>query len=292
MSGAREPVFPRARADHVAATEFQGIPTGVRWRLFGDTRPPLTATFFLGDLARRAAIGHAGRMLGADRVPPVISGHGVDRDPRHRHAFFLPEDADGDGVLDHVLITASAGFGRDAVASLATHDRLFDGRNGEWAIRCVWLGEAERAPSRLAGPSACWESVTPHVPPWHTRRGFTNADQIRREFDRRGLPAPRRLEQVAGPVARDGAPVRPDDFVLRLDRRTIAHGPAGRETDAAFWRLTFSEPVAGPLAIGWGCHFGLGLFSPSSAMPIAADPRRDRPDAADCPSRACPATMP
>ncbi|UEM22608.1 type I-U CRISPR-associated protein Csb2 [Skermanella mucosa] len=271
MRGAREPAFSRARADHVAATESQGAPTGVRWRLFGDTRPPLTATFFLGDLARRAAIGHAGRMLGADRVPPVISGHGIDRDPRHRHAFFLPEDADGDGVLDHVLITASAGFGREAVDSLATHGRLFDGRNGEWAVRCVWLGEAERAPSRLAGPSACWESVTPHVPPWHVRRGLTNADQIRRELHRRGLPAPRCLEQVPGPLRRDDAPVRPEDFVPRFGRRTFAHGSAHPETTAAFWRLTFPEPIAGPLAIGWGCHFGLGLFSPSSALETLAD---------------------
>ncbi|UEM05276.1 hypothetical protein JL101_007520 [Skermanella rosea] len=103
--GAREPVFSRARADHVAGTEFQGTPTGVRWRLFGDTRPPLTAT------------------------------------------FFLPEDADGEGVLDHVLITASAGFGRDAVDSLATHDRLFDGRNGERAVRCDRLGLSFRAGS-------------------------------------------------------------------------------------------------------------------------------------------------
>lgn len=281
-----------AGADRVAATEFQGRPTGVRWRLFGDARLPLTATFLLGDLARRAAIGRAGRMLGADRVPPVISGHGIDRDPRHRHAFFLPEDADGDGVLDHVLITASAGFGRDAVDSLATYDRLFDGRNGEWTVRCVWLGEAERAPSRLAGPSACWVSVTPHVPPWHIRCGLTNADQILREFHRRGLPSPRSLEQVPGPLRRDDAPVRPEEFILRLDRRTVAHGPAGRETSAAFRRLTFPEPVAGPLAIGWGCHFGLGLFRPSSAVPVAADPAPGPSYGTDCPSRARPATMP
>lgn len=30
----------------------------------------------------------------------------------------------------------------------------------------------------------------------------------------------------------------------------------------SFWRLTFSEPVQGPLALGFGCHFGLGLFAP------------------------------
>lgn len=28
------------------------------------------------------------------------------------------------------------------------------------------------------------------------------------------------------------------------------------------WRLTFAEPVSGPLALGFACHFGLGLFRP------------------------------
>jgi CRISPR-associated protein Csb2 len=29
-----------------------------------------------------------------------------------------------------------------------------------------------------------------------------------------------------------------------------------------FWRLTFPEPVEGPLALGFACHYGLGLFKP------------------------------
>jgi len=28
----------------------------------------------------------------------------------------------------------------------------------------------------------------------------------------------------------------------------------------SFWRLTFPEPVQGPLALGFACHFGLGLY--------------------------------
>lgn len=30
-----------------------------------------------------------------------------------------------------------------------------------------------------------------------------------------------------------------------------------------FWRLTFPLPVQGPLALGFACHYGLGLFKPS-----------------------------
>jgi CRISPR-associated protein Csb2 len=193
----------------------------------------------------------------------VISGHGIERDPRHRHAFFLPEDEDGDGVIDHVLITASAGFDRASVDALATHDRLFDGRHGEWTVRCVWLGDAALAPSRLVGPSALWESVTPYLPPWHIHRGLAPTEQIRREIERRGLPAPQRLSPIPALAGRDGALVRTEDFVCRLDRAAHAHGPDHPETAAGFWRLAFPEPITGPLALGWGCHFGLGLFRPA-----------------------------
>lgn len=30
----------------------------------------------------------------------------------------------------------------------------------------------------------------------------------------------------------------------------------------SFWRLTFPEPIQDPLALGFACHFGLGLFRP------------------------------
>lgn len=29
-------------------------------------------------------------------------------------------------------------------------------------------------------------------------------------------------------------------------------------------RLHFDEPVDGPIALGFGCHFGLGLFRPTA----------------------------
>jgi CRISPR-associated protein Csb2 len=34
------------------------------------------------------------------------------------------------------------------------------------------------------------------------------------------------------------------------------------DTRGSFWKLTFDQPIAGPLALGFGCHFGLGMFKP------------------------------
>lgn len=50
----------------------------------------------------------------------------------------------------------------------------------------------------------------------------------------------------------------PQPFEFRRNR--LKHG--GREAwrPAAMYRLRFSKPIMGPIALGYGCHFGLGLF--------------------------------
>ena len=58
-------------------------------------------------------------------------------------------------------------------------------------------------------------------------------------------------------VSGHGAPRCPLQFHRFRSRgketATDAHG--------ALLRLGFREPVAGPVALGYGCHFGLGLFA-------------------------------
>jgi CRISPR-associated protein Csb2 len=34
------------------------------------------------------------------------------------------------------------------------------------------------------------------------------------------------------------------------------------DAQGSFWKLTFAKPIAGPLALGFGCHYGLGMFKP------------------------------
>jgi CRISPR-associated protein Csb2 len=48
---------------------------------------------------------------------------------------------------------------------------------------------------------------------------------------------------------------------LRFRRRRLSGG-GSRGPDLAFGaRLVFERPVRGPIAIGYGAHFGLGLFA-------------------------------
>jgi CRISPR-associated protein Csb2 len=54
----------------------------------------------------------------------------------------------------------------------------------------------------------------------------------------------------------------------RILRSTLAFartraGRGGRQLDTAggFFRLQFEKDFEGPIALGWGAHFGLGLFA-------------------------------
>lgn len=44
-------------------------------------------------------------------------------------------------------------------------------------------------------------------------------------------------------------------------RRERASGGGSRGSDRGYgFRLTFDEPVSGPITLGYGAHFGLGQF--------------------------------
>jgi CRISPR-associated protein Csb2 len=52
--------------------------------------------------------------------------------------------------------------------------------------------------------------------------------------------------------------LRPLEF---QNQRFHGEGSRGGHVGTAF-KLTFATPVTGPLVLGYGAHFGLGLFVP------------------------------
>lgn len=45
-------------------------------------------------------------------------------------------------------------------------------------------------------------------------------------------------------------------------QRVLGNGRRGNDFGKGF-EIEFAEPVSGPLALGYACHFGLGLFIPA-----------------------------
>ena len=51
---------------------------------------------------------------------------------------------------------------------------------------------------------------------------------------------------------------------IQFKRFRSKPGDDGGRRPAGGFKITFAEPVSGPLCLGYSCHFGLGLFVPAS----------------------------
>lgn len=240
------------RAAHTAESPMF---TTVRYLLVGKPLPRVEDSVRIGELLRLAVMSQAKQQLGEDAIPPMFSGHNLPADNRHQHAFYLPWDANGDGRIDRLLLHVPAGMGpaERRIVEKVSPIRSRDG--GEWRLVLECIGNAGVGKPLMS--HACeWQSVTPYLHPWHAKKGFAMEDQIRRECRERGLPEPIALERLEHVRVGKQTRRRPIHFHRFRSKRGLSQP----DCHGSFWRLTFGEPVSGPLALGFGCHFGLGLF--------------------------------
>lgn len=238
-------------------------PRLVRLALDGPVLPRVTETVYVAELARKRVQGIFGKLF-EGAVSPVFSGKQADGSPlaEHRHAFFIPTDDDGDGKLDHLILYAADGF--DA-REQRTLDVWRETRGpGSIVMNVVWLGSDDQA----FGPTRLWRSATPFIPTRHYKERGTKRDNfpreqlpemnLREELKRRGLPEPARVTPVEA-LQLDGRPLAWRNF---RQQRVFGDGRRGSEFGKGF-EIEFAEPVSGPIALGYACHFGLGLFVPA-----------------------------
>ncbi len=249
-----ESLTPRPRRRSRVQLRGLGVTT-VRLALSGKPLPRLEDAVRIGELVRMAAIHRADRLAGNPGVPSVLSGHDLPDGGGHQHAFYLPEDADGDGLVDHILVHAEAGLDGVALQALDAIDRLWNDEGFEWQVLLEQSGVITQIQgSAYAGPARQWTSVSPYLHPWFQKKTFGIEDQLRRECRERGLPEPI-LERLAT-IPVKGRRRRPAHF----HRFRNKPGLKQPDTQGSFWRLCFPRPVRGPLALGFGCHYGLGMF--------------------------------
>jgi CRISPR-associated protein Csb2 len=213
----------------------------------------------IAERMRQGLMSQSKRISGSAR--PVFSGHFEDGGVHpHEHAFILPcAEFNDDGHIDSITVTAKMGFEAEDQRALHHIRRLF-GRDGHSLdLLLLGVGDAEdfggmaRPHSRLLHASNTWESVTPFVPTRHPKRvrGRDVDDipsQVRRGCLQLGLPEP--------------VIVEPIDGEWHKFRRRRRDGGGRRGPDCAYgMRLVFAEPVRGPIALGFGAHFGLGVFA-------------------------------
>ncbi|MCG6869723.1 MAG: type I-U CRISPR-associated protein Csb2 [Gammaproteobacteria bacterium] len=245
------------RPTRVARKSYPPKATTARFLIIGKPLPRIEDSVRIGELVRLAVISHAGRILGEGNIPPVFSGHDLPANNRHQHAFYLPLDANGDGRLDRVLIHVPAGFDGAQRRIIEGLRRIWQREGGEWRLVLEGIGTYEVG-GKLTVPSRSWRSVTPYLHPWHTKKRLTVEDQIRRECNRRNLPDVVELEAMETVEVGSGKR-RPIQFHRFRKKRGLTQP----DRLGSFWQLHFASPVGGPLALGFACHFGLGLFCPA-----------------------------
>jgi CRISPR-associated protein Csb2 len=207
----------------------------------------------------------------------MFSGKTPDGSPLqdHRHAFYLATDEDGDGRLDHLTIYARGQIGSDGQdsgfeeADLRALDAFHRLRQvgGKPDLRLVLLGVGKCdtwGDAPFLDRSRHWRSCTPFVLPRHQktrgRKRETPGEQLCDELRRHGFPEPIALRELSR-CELEGRSIRWLEF---RRERLFGSGSRGQGLGYGF-EIEFRAPVSGPICLGYGCHFGLGLFIPVTA---------------------------
>ena len=215
------------------------------------------------DILHQALASHVGRLPDDQVVDAARELLGVDADrvplSGHRHAHILPLSLlNDDNHLDHILIWAPGGMGVGA-QNILRHLRktYMKGGVGELTVRFAGAGPRDAFQKimtrcNLLASARVWQSLTPLVlPRYRKKRGKNSLEgQILAECSSRSLPVPERIEIL------QEASIAFRHYIRRRTRST----PPPEDFGYAL-RLTFADPVAGPICLGYSSHFGLGLFA-------------------------------
>ncbi len=237
--------------------------SGALLGLFGSPSPAPTLTLPIADRVRAAL------MRASDsQVPWQISGKDPTGRPHrgHEHLHILPFSSSAlpgrAPGLDRVLLWANGGLDD---LTLAVLERLRERAGwvqlrGGPRLRLELLAvgshdELSLGPvARILGPSRRWRSATSFVPPrFPKRRGGRYVDSPEAQLSRL-------LAEIHGvEVVEVTSLLRSAEHWRGFEQRRFKR-PDEPRRPASGWRVELQRPLWGPLAVGYGAHFGLGRF--------------------------------
>lgn len=277
--------------------DSQSLPTTALLALSSDT---VNADVFprMADAVRRLEAIHDALVRLSDTgsgPSPCFTGRldgGSAIGGQHRHASLVPLAlGQRRDRLDHVLVHCPMGFDERARAALFALRKTWANGLPDLFLTIAGTGTRDSFVQSvpLLAPARAFRSATPFVPArfLKTRGKDSLLLQVQRELGYMGLPE---ATEVQVEVA-DGRWIsttevatgrRSDDLVVTVDGtatrphprfRHFVRARASRPPPVAFGlslRLLFERPVSGPITVGYGSHFGLGVFEPDET--VAAGP--------------------
>jgi CRISPR-associated protein Csb2 len=277
---------------HRPATSMQAYDrcdagTGQQHSVFGECfvfqrlegpRVPLEASLHLTSTARLTLLSLADN----PRIE-ILSGHREDGRPSAReHVAIVPLANVGyphsDGDIKGLGIVLPKGTSRDerreVLVALSRLQELRLGRRGVWRVDRVLASPLWSLNwQRYSRPALIWATVTPMVFAKHPRPSRPADEVVAAACRQVGLPEPISVEvgpqasfvgspdaRSCGTVSTAGKPILPPSRrgarVSQLDQRG---NPARFRSHV---RVTFAEPVVGPVILGAGQYLGMGLLAP------------------------------
>lgn len=221
----------------------------LRYRFLPPVRPRKANTLFVAE-GLRTDILRKSKDLSAHEQFSGKSGD--DCLKGHQHPYFLTRSyGSPHHLLDELLIYCQ----EDSAAGCFTPEMLevLYGRLQSGIFGLHFMEALDRSQvQKLAGVSRVWRSTTPYVLTRQLKNGKETLEtQLRRELANHGhsgvLESVESLDGKIGGVARHH---------FRTQRKTRPHPVFGTRR----LELRFEEPVHGPIALGYGAHFGLGQF--------------------------------
>jgi CRISPR-associated protein Csb2 len=281
--GAQFVDYTRRENPFAAATRPRGhfkgtLPTVARYAVVSAVPPRITQAVSIGGRVHDALCkwsdqgrGRAAVFTGLDQTAQPLKGH------RHAHAFC---EANGPrDVVTHLTVWAPMGFDEPACIALRRLNKVWG--YGGHDIRLVLHGigqPADFADCDLFGRARVWRSLTPFVSTRHAKTFRDGRPKIDTNGWQEGSAGHDLLRLLALHPHGTAAAVRQLDERERpyafgergklrlrsLQFQTARHNGGGNRgnTSGNAFVITFPEPVQGPLAFGYGSHFGLGLFVP------------------------------
>jgi CRISPR-associated protein Csb2 len=212
---------------------------------------------------RDAVLDHVQRLMPAgEEVPTVLHGHRPAGESGNQARFVALPDV-GHEHADGRLLGAAVWLPTGTVPEVVQVVRSALARlGGERLVKPGWfdigiaLHAGERrpwaaSPRRWCGPARRWASATPVI---HERwsKGPPDLGEATRWCEHAGLPAPTAVRVSRRPRLAGALDLHPTQ-VTRAghERRPYSH-----------IELEFSEEVTGPVLVGRGRQFGLGLMCP------------------------------
>lgn len=240
------------------------------------TRPHVRETLWVADRFKRRAMREYGKNNDGE-VSENMSGKNKDGSVKrnnHKHAYYLPMDDNDDGFIDSLTVVSETSFTPEELKAMKAVKHVYgsDSQNSiDYGLAYIIHGSTGAFDIPVLAKAKRWRSVTPYVLNRHTKTKADGRvvdgpkDQILAEIGKRHMPQP--AVELYGPTTR-----------MMGTKSTGTYGNGGGKFQAISFKrhrknslagfgayaicLEFETEVRGPVALGHGSHYGLGLCVP------------------------------